>query len=65
LVVDICTSAKTQSSNKTELQTPNISKNKRDILTTMKDRVAAQAEKHAVQLYPAFHTAGCEVNSAV
>jgi hypothetical protein len=34
LVVDICTSAKTQSSNKTELQTPNISKNKRDTLTT-------------------------------
>jgi hypothetical protein len=31
----------------------------------MKDRVAAQAEKHAVQLCPAFHSAGCEVNSAV
>jgi hypothetical protein len=34
LVVDICTSAKTQPSNKTELQTTNINKNKRDTLTT-------------------------------
>jgi hypothetical protein len=31
----------------------------------MKDRVTAQAEKHAVQLCPSFHTAVCEVNSAV